>query len=145
MKLVRTAYVRTQEIYELDLDEELAHDIETRLKADVIDPETVPHISAQTLAQCWEDEGPKALLDYQLTFESYSGKPYTQYLTEAIHDILNDYLWGADPYQADSDTDDWDDELECNDWREIDGPNPDFPDGSEEKINHSPESANDNE
>ena len=149
MKIVRTAYVRVKDIYELDLDEQLCEEVKEHLKRIAVDPDEVPDISVQTLAQCWEDDGSRALLDYTIKIKGYRGEPYEEHLTELVHEYLNDALWECDPYTSDSDTDDWDDEIEYEgqSYRKvIDAPNPDFLDNGDDDSDDdiSPESVNDN-
>ena len=141
MKLVRNVYVRSREVYELDIDEELAREVETRLKKEAVDPDTIPHISVQTLAQCWEQKGSQSLFEYKVEIDGYGG-PHKTYLFDMICDILNDWLWSVDSYQADADTEDWEDELNGSrtEFNLINAPNPDFPDEDEEP---SPEGRND--
>ena len=145
MKLVRTAYVKTTEVYEMEITEQLAQKVEDAIKGELADPATMPHISVQTLVQCWECGGPDSLKDYRVEVRGYSGAVYKERLDDKICDYLSKWLWEEDPYQTDSETVDWDTDLEGVDYDAVDGPNPDFPDESEEDTDLSPESTNDNE
>lgn len=145
MKLVRTAYVKTTEVYEMEITEQLAQEVEDAIRRELADPATMPHISVQTLIQCWEGSGPDSLKDYRVEVRGYFGTVYKERLDDKVCEYLSEWLWEEDPYQTDSDTVDWDTDLEGVDYDEVDGPNPDFPDEPEEEINHSPESTNDNE
>jgi hypothetical protein len=146
MKIIRKAKVVEYESYELEVTEELAQECETALKRAAINPKEVPHLSVQTLAQCWEDDGSVELLDYIIEVQGYHGS-YQQHLTEWVHDWLNDVVWELEPYYGDREIVDWDDDLEWEDddewnmvYRES---NPDFDYGKDEDVVSSPESTND--
>jgi len=55
MKLQKYEYRSVTELTEVELTEELARECEKVLKLRAVNPEEVPPISMQTLAQCWAD------------------------------------------------------------------------------------------
>lgn len=143
MEIVRNATVREYECYRLEIDEDLAKTCEEILKRAVVDPDTVPHISPQTLMQCWEDEGSRKLQDCVLEMKGYGGS-YTEYLTEWVREWLNDALWEQEPTYGDRETIDYEDEIGWNGNEEyrciFEDVNPDFDDEDDKVL---PEGNND--
>lgn len=132
MELIKTAYIHATHKYRLELDEALAADCEKYLKDIAVNPETVPPISMQTLAQCWTSELGYGLAEYKIDIKGYnSTKTYSCYLHELIKEFLDDEVWDADYEEWASDIDDCEDDLDCSDdmYRNVVcGTNPDFPD-----------------
>ena len=72
MKIVRNAEVRSSEVYEIELTDELAQECEDYLRNNAVDPEAFPHLSVQTLAQCWLDEAGNSLEYFRYWAKGYS-------------------------------------------------------------------------
>lgn len=146
MKIIRKAKVVEYERYELEITDELAQECENELKRNAVNPKDVPHLSAQTLAQCWEDEGSVELLGYTLEVKGYSYS-YLAHLTEVINEWLDQVIWELEPYYGDREIVDWDDDFEYEDddeWNMVfKENNPDFDCGKDGDTASSPESAND--
>lgn len=144
MEIVRTARVEEYEEYRLEVNEDLAKACEETLKRIVENPDTVPHISPQTLMQCWQDEGSRKLQDYVVEIKRY-GRSYTTYLVEWVREWLSGTLWEQEPIWGDRETIDYEDEIDWHgkdEYRLIfESVNPDFEDDEEDEV--SPEAHND--
>lgn len=143
MKIVRAAEVRSTEVYEIELTEELAQECEDCLRNNAVDPEAFPHLSMQTLAQCWLDEVGNILEYFRYWAKGYS-QNYQVYLVDAIREYLNDAIWGVDSECTDSEIVDWNDDVDCSfdEYKTvINSDNPDFPPLNEDDI--PPEGIND--
>lgn len=146
MEIVRNAIVREYECYRLEVDEDLAKTCEEDLKKTAVNPDAVPHLSVQTLMQCWEDEGSRKLQDYVLEIKGYSNS-YLVHLVEWVREWLNELLWEAEPSYGDSETIDYEDEIDEYDNDEyrliFESVNPDFEDEEDTSFVVSPEGSND--
>lgn len=144
MEIVRTALVEEYEIYRLEVNEDLAKACEETLKGVAVNPDTVPHLSVQTLMQCWQDEGSRKLQDYMVEIKGYS-RSYKVYLTEWVRTWLSEVLWEEEPIYGDRETIDCEDEINWHgkdEYRLIfESVNPDFEDDEEDEV--SPEAHND--
>lgn len=144
MEIVRTARVEEYEDYRLEVNEDLAKACEETLKRIVENPDTVPHISPQTLMQCWQDKGSRKLQDYVVEIKRY-GRSYTTYLVEWVREWLSETLWEQEPIWGDRETIDYEDEIDWHgkdEYRLIfESVNPDFEDDEEDEV--SPEAHND--
>lgn len=143
MEIVRTVRVREYECYRLEINEDLARSCEANLKVAVVDPDTVPHISPQTLMQCWEDEGSHKLQNYVIEINGYLNS-HKEYLVEWVRSWLSDVLWEQEPSYGDSEVIDYEDEAEWWDDEHrliFEDANPDFVDDEEDQV--SPEGKND--
>lgn len=146
MEIVRTARVEEYECYRLEVDEDLAQACEEALKRVAVNPDNVPHLSPQTLMQCWEDEGSRKLQDYELDIKGYSCS-YMVYLVEWVREWLSDVLWEQEPTYGDRNAIDYEDDI---DWHGNDeyrcifeDVNPDFEDDEDSSFVISPEGNND--
>ena len=149
MKLKKIEYRRVTEVTEVELTEELAQACEQNLKERALIPAEVPHISMQTIAQCWTNSVCNdALEDATIFVQGYS-QPWRVKLVDEINDWLQGMMWEATETQSevvDSDTEDWSDDFECSPEEYqtmIRCTNPDFlSDDIADDV--SPETSNDN-
>ena len=132
MKLQKYEYRNVTELTEVELTEELAQACERDIKKWAAFPEQVPHISMQTLAQCWTDNvNDDALHDYVILVKCYSDVRKS-YLTDEIKDWLQEMMWQATETQSvvvDSESIDSTDDVNCSaeEYQTLlESPNPDF-------------------
>lgn len=116
MKLQKYEYRTVTELTEVELTKELAQACEQGIKEHAVYPEQVPHISMQTLAQCWANNVcDDALEDYKLLTKWYSVVQESRLIDE-IRGWLQDMMWTASETQAvvvDSESTDSEDDYEC--------------------------------
>lgn len=146
MEIVRNVVVREYECYRLEVTEDLAKACEEALKHAAVNPDSVPHLSPQTLMQCWEDEGSRKLQDYRLDIKGYS-RSYMVHLVEWVREWLNDVIWEEEPSYGDREVIDYEDEIDGYDNDEyhlvFESVNPDFEDEEDNSFVVSPEGSND--
>lgn len=149
MKLQKYEYRSVTELTEVELTEELAQECERVLKLRAVNPEEVPHISMQTIAQCWADNVcNEELENYTILIKGHSGAWEVKLVNE-INDWLQGMMWTATETQSkviDSHMDDWSDDFECSPEEYqtmIRVTNPDFL-SDDDADDVSPETTNDN-
>lgn len=117
MKLQKYQYRSVTELTEIELTEELAQECEKALKMRAVIPEEVPHISMQTIAQCWAGNiCNDALENYTILIQGHT-QQWRVRLIEEINDWLQGMMWTAAETQSkvvDSDMEDWSDDFECS-------------------------------